>query len=119
MSDMLMPVVQRLLTGTLDKLTEDVDSKRLFFMDVRWLGLTDDARTRAWHKAHRVDVLRKVELRMPGTARGGTSGVVPRVRRCTRCCAYMEDLVLKGLCIWVLSTQKSCICGNPWVYVEA
>ncbi len=105
----LMPAVHSLLTTVLDKFQNDIDPAKLYFADVRWLGLTDDKSTEEFHRRRRFDVVRKVQLK-PGTP----------LRRCTRCCSYMVDFdtkEVKSLSLWTHGAQKICVCGSNWVSI--
>lgn len=105
--DVLMPVVQHLLTTALDNLRNDIDPAALYFADHSWLGLSDDRRTDAYRSEHVVDAIRKIPL-----AKGA------RLRRCTRCCAYMEDMLpQRGSSTWMTSMQRMCFCGSLWMLV--
>jgi len=105
--DVLMPVVQHLLTTALDNLRIDVDPAALYFADHSWLGLSDDRRTDAYRREHVVDAIRKIPL---------ASGA--KLRRCTRCCAYMEDMLpQRGSSTWMTSMQRMCFCGSLWMLV--
>lgn len=101
----LVSVLESFLTFSLDSLRGEVDEAELFFADMSWLGLSDDRRSDAWRMNHVLDVLRKVELPRD-----------TKIRRCTRCCAVMEDaLVLHGTGPWLASMQRWCICGSWWM----
>ena len=108
--DVLMSAVKKLLTTMLDKFQEDVDPAKVYFADIRWMGLTDDKSTEAFHKRREFDVVRKVQL----------SGEVP-LRRCTRCCSHMLDFdeakQVRSLPPWMHGAQKVCVCGNNWVSI--
>lgn len=102
--EILMPAIETLLTTTVATLKQDVDVAELYFSDISWLGLSDDSRTDMWKKNHTLDAIRKVEV---------TKGA--RIRRCTRCCAVMEDILpQKGESMWMLNMQRTCFCGNWW-----
>jgi len=106
----LMPVVQRLLTGTVAEMMRSGNAGRVRMHDVRWLGLSDDAGTREWGKRWKVDVIRKVEIR-EGT----------RLRRCTRCGSVMEDIgPASGVLMlpWLATGQRSCVCGGSWLVAD-
>jgi mediator of RNA polymerase II transcription subunit 16, fungi type len=106
--DPLMPVVDRLLTTTLNGLGNDIDPAALYFEDPSWLGLSDDRSSDAFKQNCVIDALRKIPL---------TSGT--NLRRCTRCCAHMADLLpQKGVIIWVTSMQRMCLCGSLWMLVK-
>lgn len=105
---MLMPVVESFLTRTLDEFRDEVKELELFFTDISWLGLSDDGRSDAWKSEHVLDVLRKVVL--PKEA---------RLRRCTRCCAVMEDVYpQRGTSLWMTTMQRTCYCGDWWLVVD-
>lgn len=104
---MLLPVVGSFLTKTLDEFREEVDELELFFTDISWLGLSDDRRSDVWRREHVLDGLRKV--------------VLPReapLKRCTRCCAVMEDSYLRGTPPWMLNMQRTCYCAGWWTAVD-
>lgn len=104
---MLMPLVESFLTRTLDEFRDEVNEMELFFNDISWLGLSDDRRSDAWKREHVLDVLRKVVL--PKEA---------RLRRCTRCCAVMEDVYPhRQSAPWMLPMQRTCYCGDWWLLV--
>ena len=106
--DPLMPVVDRFLTTTLNSLSNEIDPAALYFEDPSWLGLSDDKSSDAFKRTCTVDALRKIPL-TPGTS----------LRRCTRCCAHMADLLPhKGISIWVTSMQRMCLCGSLWMLVK-
>ncbi|KAH0544055.1 hypothetical protein FGG08_001673 [Glutinoglossum americanum] len=106
--DSLMPVVDRLLTTTLNNLSNEIDPAALYFEDPSWLGLSDDKSSDAFKRTCTIDALRKIPL---------TAGT--NLRRCTRCCAHMADLLPhKGASIWVTSMQRMCLCGSLWMLVK-
>lgn len=135
----LLPALDDLFTRSLPRLAAEINPAALYFRDHRWLGLSDDARTRAYVKQHRLDVVRKTPLslrRRPATAAttGAAAAAAPapvRLRRCPRCAAFMEDpstnpaMQARGVGgvggaagpIWMM-LQKTCICGSMWVVVE-
>lgn len=102
-----MPIVESFLTRSLDEFRDEVNELELYFTDISWLGLSDDGRSDAWKREHILDVLRKVVL--PKTA---------RLRRCTRCCAVMEDIYpQRGSSLWITTMQRTCYCGDWWLVV--
>lgn len=101
----LVSVLESFLTFSLDNLRDEVNEAEVFFADISWLGLSDDGRSDRWRKDHVLDVLRKVEL--PREA---------KIRRCTRCCAVVENvLVLHGTSPWLGNMQRWCLCGAWWM----
>ncbi|KAI9706527.1 MAG: mediator complex subunit [Candelina mexicana] len=103
--EVLMPVVERLLTTTLEELQPQIDRAALYFKDVSWLGLSDDRKTQAYRKNNVVDAIRKVPL-----------GKGTKLRRCTRCCAMMEDVSpTKQTSAWMHGVQRMCFCGCLWM----
>ncbi|KAF2460799.1 mediator complex subunit 16-domain-containing protein [Lineolata rhizophorae] len=130
--EVLMPVVRWLLGPGLQRVKDEVDLAALLVYPVRWLGLYEEGededgdrsgpRRRARNAARGgeedvvdaegrartrvVDVLRKVSV-PPGT----------RLRRCTRCCSFMEDVRQEHgqpLQNWAWQAQRTCICFNMW-----
>ena len=101
--DVLMPVVQRLLTTGLDVPRAEIDQGELYFKDFSFLGLGDDERAKRWRRENRVDAVRKVVL---------GNGV--KTRTCTRCGSVMEDLS-KGATMWLTNLQRGCFCGGSWM----
>ncbi|KAI9840028.1 MAG: hypothetical protein M1819_000220 [Sarea resinae] len=101
----LAPVLERLLTTMLNKLRNEVDPADLYFANHSWLGLIDDEETRDYRRRHVVDAVKKVPL-PKGT----------RLRRCTRCCSYMEDIMGHiGMTVWMSSMHRMCLCGSLWM----
>lgn len=106
--EILVGIVQHLLYNTLENLHQDIDPGELYFRDHSWLGLTDDRRSDAFRKNHVIDIMRKIVL-----------GEDVRVRRCTRCCAIMEDLLpQRGGNMWVAKMHSACLCGSSWMLVS-
>ena len=106
--EILVGIVQHLLYNTLENLHQDIDPGELYFRDHSWLGLTDDRRSDAFRKNHVIDAIRKIVL-----------GEDVRVRRCTRCCAIMEDLLpQRGGNMWMSNMQRMCLCGSSWILVS-
>ena len=105
--EILVGVVQHLLHTTLENLNQEIDLGELYFRDHSWLGLIDDRRSDVYRQAHVIDAIRKIEL-----------GDNVRLRRCTRCCAVMEDLLpQRGSNVWMTNMQRLCLCGSSWMLV--
>ncbi|KAI9840522.1 MAG: mediator complex subunit [Thelocarpon superellum] len=103
------PVIKKLFSTTLDALRREIDPAAIYFADYSWLGLSDDRRTDAYRRSRLVDCMKKVPI-SPG---------VP-LRRCTRCCAYMEDAAPgKTTSAYMASLQKACFCGSLFRLVDA
>ena len=139
MPSVLMPAVETLLGQMVGALKEEVDVAKLYFMDFSWLELGNDRKTRVWMKGKRLDVVRKVivEVADGGGVKGErmdsstvNGGRVPgqrqekrlgqrRLKRCTRCCAVMEDVGPGGGGFaangQVLHMQRNCFCGGWWM----
>ena len=103
--EVLMGVVKHILTTTVQALREEINVAELFFADVGWLGLTDGVGK--IKKRSRVDEMRKVELRRDA-----------KVRRCTRCCALMEDQMPGRGVTLVMGLQRDCFCGAKWMLLD-
>lgn len=104
--DALMPVVEKLLATSVEKLKDDIDEAELYFADTSRLGLGDDRRCKNWHRTHTLDAVRKIVL-----AKGKT-----KIRVCTRCGSQMEDLPpMRGVSVWLLNMQRTCFCGGYWM----
>lgn len=104
----LIPALESFLTTAVENLRGKINEAELYFTDISWLGLSDDSRSNYWRKNHILDVLRKIEL-----PKGG------RLKRCTRCCAIVEDKTpQKGSSLWMLNLQRTCFCGNWWMVGE-
>lgn len=102
---LLVPTVETFLVTSLDKLRDEVDEAELYFTDISWLGLNDDGMSDAWQKENVLDVMRKVKLPRE-----------TRLRRCTRCCAVMENrAVYVGDDKWMNNFQRFCVCGGWWM----
>jgi mediator of RNA polymerase II transcription subunit 16 len=131
-------------------LADKVDVAKIVFFDTTWLGLTDSRSARRWHATHVVDVVQKMVIRgagaqrlpVPGAKRQsvGPDGVKKeggvldagaggkrekdRLRRCTRCASWMEDVYVgmpgytSQTAGWVVNVGRHCVCGNAWSLVE-
>ncbi|KAI9891164.1 MAG: mediator complex subunit [Vezdaea aestivalis] len=100
----LVRVVETLFGRLLPALADDANREALYFGDFMWLGLVDRKRTVGKVV---VDVLRKITLQK-GAA----------LRRCTRCCAVMEDCAPPPAVMWLTHMQKACVCGSLWMTVQ-
>ncbi|KAL8816750.1 MAG: hypothetical protein Q9223_004290 [Gallowayella weberi] len=104
-SPKLWPAVESLLTQTLKTMEGDINRADLFFHDISWIGLSDDPASDQWRREHRLDIVRKTEVR---------KGL--NVRQCTRCCAVMEDAAPpRGMVGWLVNMWRNCVCGNWWM----
>lgn len=103
--DVLIPVVKQLVTTMVEGLKEEVNVAELFFADVSWLGLTENGASGLSKRP--VDAMRKVRL-----------GNGKRVRRCTRCCALMEDELPRAMGAWMVHMMSSCLCGGRWMVLR-
>ncbi|OAK98756.1 hypothetical protein IQ06DRAFT_337254 [Phaeosphaeriaceae sp. SRC1lsM3a] len=149
--DILVPIAKRLITDTLWNeqanngcLADKLDMGRLMFFDTTWLGFQESKRAAEWHDTHVVDVCQKMIIRGTGTQQHPSATIVQQsrgrsdsiqstngetapgkkkgqLRRCTRCSAYMED-VMQGLpgytqhhASWLMGVAKHCVCGNSWM----
>ena len=109
--DVLSPALETLLLGPgIDALREEVNVAELYFMDFSWLELDDDNRSRAWRRENRVDVVRKTVLKR---------GSGKKLKRCTRCCAVMEDLGREARTgnAGVMQLLRNCLCGGWWYVI--
>ncbi|KAL8701035.1 MAG: hypothetical protein Q9224_000687 [Gallowayella concinna] len=59
----LWPAVESLLTQTLKTVEGDISRADLYFHDISWIGLSDDPASDQWRKGHRLDIVRKIEVR--------------------------------------------------------
>lgn len=130
-------------------LADKLDVGRLMFFDTTWLGFQESRRAEMWHETHVVDVCQKMIIRGSGrqvhpstpvqTGRtrsdsiqsvngagtgAGEVGKRNKLRVCTRCGSYMED-VMQGLpgytahhASWLMGVAKHCVCGNSWMLAE-
>ncbi|KAF1953397.1 hypothetical protein CC80DRAFT_595955 [Byssothecium circinans] len=131
-------------------LAERVDVAKIAFFDTTWLGFTASKRAEAFFDTHVVDVCQKMIIRGTGTQThpspvnqqqvhggrnrsdsiqtvnghaGGGSGKEKggKLRRCVRCGAYMEDVVMgfpgyaNHHVSWLMGVAKHCPCGNSWM----
>lgn len=115
----LLGVVQRLLTTTLEKLIMEGDEVKvepfrvMYNTELRLLRLTEDQKTVNWAKAHVVDAIRKRPIPEENMAKA-------KIRKCMRCSAYMENLMLnREVNQWIKQIGKTCVCGSMWVLVWA
>lgn len=97
--------VDRLLKTTLPALRKEVPISALFWTDVTWLGFHDDAGSQDFRRTHRIDAVRKIVLPRQGV----------RLRRCTRCCSVVEELMPnKYQGFWLGTLQRMCMCAGVW-----
>jgi mediator of RNA polymerase II transcription subunit 16 len=101
----LNPVVDQLLSRIMDGLRKEIDRAELYFADFSWLGLTSEEGGNGG-KRKLIDTLRKVPLKK------GTP-----LRRCTRCCAVMQDGMQPSV-LWLTNMQRACVCGSLWMIVD-
>lgn len=102
----IMPVVEALFMTTIKNLKEEVKAAELYFLDISWLGLSDDPGTDQWKKEHQLDVVHKTQI-----PRG------KRVKRCVRCCSVKDETVQapKGVANWLTNMWRTCACGDWWM----
>ena len=100
--EVLLEPVRELLGNTAESLRQEVNVAELYFTNVGWLGLTNDQNSKKWRKQHPLDAMRKVELRKDA-----------RARRCTRCCALMDDALPQRPSL-MMNLQRTCFCGGSW-----
>lgn len=147
----LFPAARRLVTESLFAepqangqpagLADKVDVAKIMFFDTTWLGMTASRSATAWFDGHVVDVCQKMIIRGSGaqthpsvgrdagrgrsdsiqSAAGDEAKRRKQLRRCVRCGAYMED-VMVGLpgyasthVSWLMGVAKHCVCGNSWM----
>lgn len=150
--DVLFPVAKHLLTSFLFDssqpggcLADKISIAKILFFETEWLGLTASQHASKWHKEHVVDVSQKIIIRgegavtnpsgvfpVPQRSRSDSTGAGDETRsskdrllkRCTRCGAYMEDIVpgIPGYTPqhinWLTGMAKYCICSNAWALSE-
>ena len=127
-------------------LADKVDVPKIMFFDTIWLGLTASHGAQMWFNSHVVDVCQKMIIRGTGShthlnvtaavanGRGRSDSTQSamtgaaeegkrkkQLRRCVRCGAYMEDVMvgLNGYASthvsWLMGVAKHCVCGNSWL----
>ncbi|KAL7273205.1 Mediator of RNA polymerase II transcription subunit 16 [Rhizina undulata] len=102
--------VERLLTTTIPSLRNDIDVATLHWHDVTWLCFHDDISSQEYRRKNRIDAIRKVVL---------PQGDKVKLRRCTRCCAIVEDIVpMKSPSYWLSTMQRMCFCGTLWMHMN-
>jgi mediator of RNA polymerase II transcription subunit 16, fungi type len=123
---MFYKAVARLFAVHLSNFRQSVDQSVLFFNDNSLLEVvTDNKATLDARRARGayVDVFRKEQLeggpRQASDGGENNRGQAPTFtghwRRCTRCCAVMEDCVGNRPGFnFVLSQQRKCACGGAW-----
>ena len=95
-------VVKTILTTTINELREQIDEAELYFLNVGWLGLTNDQSSKRWREKHPMDAMKKSELKKNA-----------KVKRCVRCGNATEDVIpYKGANLAILGLQRSCVCGS-------
>ena len=105
----LLEPVKEFLFQTVPNLQEEVNEAELYLADMSRLGLTDDTYTRKQNLKHPVNAMTKALLRRDTD-----------LRRCTRCCSLVDDVLPQRTQNNVLSLlARSCFCGNPWMVLTA
>ncbi|OCK74259.1 hypothetical protein K432DRAFT_430130 [Lepidopterella palustris CBS 459.81] len=94
-----------------------VDPTKIMFFDTRWLGLDDSQNSTAYLRKNVVDVCQKIILKVEGREKGKDR---IKLRRCTRCCEFMEDITMANGAAhnWLLGVAKHCVCSSAWVLAE-
>ncbi|KAF2735226.1 hypothetical protein EJ04DRAFT_576318 [Polyplosphaeria fusca] len=148
--EVLVPAARKLLGDTLfrdDGVMDKLDFTRLTFFETSWLGMGGGWQGVRYYDTHVVDVCQKTVVRGPGAvvAGGNVAGARQRaesgerekeegggkrkerqqmLRQCTRCGAYMEDVVqgMQGYSShhvsWLMGVAKHCVCGNGWMLAD-
>jgi len=107
--DVLLEVVPRILQDVLPMTRGRMDRLALYMEDYSWLGIREDARTKAFRRDFVVDVHRKRVLRRKG---------LDRVRRCVRCGSVSADMVRMRHWPQYLQTQMlRCVCEDVFAVV--
>ena len=105
--DALIPAVQHFLTHTIEAFRAETDPAKIFFHDVRWLGLTDDQASKTFLKEQKFDVYTKKAIEPKA-----------RLKRCTRCRSLMDDTPNRTkvpLPTSLTLLDKLCICASNWM----
>ena len=112
-----MPAVRTLLGPAIEGLREETDVAELYFADFSWLDLGGDESSpggrggsssgRGRRQKTRVDAIRKVVLEPEA-----------RVKRCTRCCAVLEDRPFGTRNVAMGQLLRVCLCGDWWMNEE-
>ena len=112
----LWSAVRALLGPGVEGLREETDVAELYFQDLTWLGLGREEgkvdggagqKSKVGRKV-RVDAARKVVLKPDA-----------RVKRCTRCCALVEDKPLTTRNVMIAQSLRVCVCGDWWMNPES
>jgi len=100
--------VEKLLRDAQALMKSEMDLANLYFHDLSWLGLDDDAKSIAARRSRKIDAIRKTEI-----AEGRP------LRQCTRCCSVTEDFTTsRQTSNWLVSMQRMCFCGSLWMVVK-
>lgn len=97
----LMEPLEQLLTTTVPKLKEEINVAELYLTDHSWIGVTGNNNDKKRKNKQLFDTMRKLELCKDA-----------KIRRCTRCCAITEDIMLRSRPI--SSSMRKCLCGSDW-----
>ena len=104
----LVEPVKQLLFQASTLLKREINEAELYFTDVSRLGLTNDDYSRRRNHKNPIDSIRKTPLRQDC-----------KIRRCTRCCSLMEDIIPHRSINPVLALMaRSCYCGSSWMILD-
>ena len=105
----LVEPVKQLLFQVTASLKGEINEAELYFTDVSSLGLTNDIYSKRRNRKNPIDSVRKTPLRQGC-----------KVRRCTRCCSLMEDIIPYRSINPVLALiARSCYCGSSWMILDS
>jgi mediator of RNA polymerase II transcription subunit 16, fungi type len=105
--DELLNVVPMILQDVLPTTSGKMDRLSLYMVDHSWLGIRDDAGTRAFKRDFVVDVYRKIVLKR---------NALGKVRRCVRCGSVSTNLIRMRHWPQYLQLLK-CICEDHFTVV--
>ena len=104
----LIEPIKQLLFQTIASIKEEINEAELHFMDISRLGLTSDNYSKRRNRIDPIDSMTKLPLRKDA-----------KIRRCTRCCSLMQDLIQHKSSNPVLGLiARYCYCGSPWMILE-
>lgn len=123
--EVLYPAVKNMLGRGIEGARKEVEVLELWFREFEWLGYGVEERGISGEEVEGGDGVRRGVVRRGGekirvdTIRRLVLGPDAKVKRCTRCCALVEDRPFASRNMAFLQGGRNCLCGDWWMNVES